>query len=242
MPNLADLLTHSAATHPDRWRSSSTSASSPTPQLERGRRAGRRPAARQGRRAGRPRRDHAPQRPVLPGVLLRRAARRRGGRADERPAQGARGRVLPRRLRRQGAARLARVRATPRMPAPSRRAPSACSSSRASSRRCSRAATRLPRSPSATRRHGGDPLHLGHHRHAEGRRAHARQPAAQRRRQRRRCSASTSDTVTLGALPLFHAFGQTCALNATIARRRLPHAAPALRRRQGARDPRARPA
>ena len=47
--------------------------------------------------------------------------------------------------------------------------------------------------------------------------------------------------VTLGALPFFHAFGQTCALNATIVRRRVPDADPALRRRQGAGDPRARP-
>ncbi len=33
---------------------------------------------------------------------------------------------------------------------------------------------------------------------------------------------STARTVTLGALPLFHSFGQTCGLNATIAPRGLP--------------------
>ena len=52
-------------------------------------------AQEQGRRPRRPRRDHAAQRPVLPGRLLRRAARRRRRRADERAAQGARGRLLP---------------------------------------------------------------------------------------------------------------------------------------------------
>ena len=33
----------------------------------------------------------------------------------------------------------------------------------------------------------------------------------------RDCSASEPTAITLGALPLFHSFGQTCALNATIA-------------------------
>ena len=44
-------------------------------------------------------------------------------------------------------------------------------------------------------------------------------------------------SVTLGALPFFHAFGQTCALNATDRCRRVPDVDPALRRRQGAGDP-----
>ena len=52
-----------------------------------------------GVRARRPRRGHAPERPVLPGRLLRHPARGRRGGADERAAQGARGRVLPRGLR-----------------------------------------------------------------------------------------------------------------------------------------------
>ena len=42
--------------------------------------------------ARRPRGDHAPQRPLLPRLLLRRAAGRRDRRADERAAQAARGR------------------------------------------------------------------------------------------------------------------------------------------------------
>ena len=42
--------------------------------------------------------------------------------------------------------------------------------------------------------------------------------------------------VVLGALPLFHSFGQTCGMNATICARRLPVADPALRPGQGAGD------
>ena len=38
-----------------------------------------------------------------------------------------------------------------------------------------------------------------------------------------------ADAVTLGALPLFHSFGQTCGMNATIAGRRHADADPALR-------------
>ena len=44
------------------------------------------------------------------------------------------------------------------------------------------------------RRHRGDPLHLGHDRQAEGRRAHARQPAQERRRPRSGSSGSASAT------------------------------------------------
>ena len=48
------------------------------------------------------------------------------------------------------------------------------------------------------RRHRGDPLHVGHDRHAQGRRAHARQPDAQRRERRASCSASDADAIALG--------------------------------------------
>ena len=127
-------------------------------------------------------------------------------------AQGARGGVLPRgpRGRRSlfawhdfaEAAEAGRA---------ARPAPSSCSSSRASSSSCSaggraRQRGRRPR----RRRHRGDPLHVGHDRHAEGRRADPRQPAPQRRGRRAACSTSPSEDVVLGALPLFHSFGQTC--------------------------------
>ena len=42
--------------------------------------------------------------------------------------------------------------------------------------------------------------------------------------------------VVFGGLPLFHSFGQTCGLNAAIARRRLPDPAAEVRRRGGPAD------
>ena len=47
-------------------------------------------------------------------------------------------------------------------------------------------------------------------------------------------------TVVLGALPLFHSFGQTCAMNTLRRRRRAADAAAAVRPGQGARDHRPR--
>ena len=76
-----------------------------------------------GRPARRPRRDHAAERPVLPGRLLRDPARRRRRRPDERAAQGPRGRVLPADSGRQAPVRLARLRRGGRARAPRRRAP-----------------------------------------------------------------------------------------------------------------------
>ena len=93
------------------------------------------------------------------------------------------------------------------------------------------------------RRHRGDPLHVGHDRHAEGRRAHARQPddatprlsarRCSRSRQddvdlRRRCRCSTSSARPAGSTPRSRA-GATLTL--------LPRFDPT----QGARDHRARP-
>ena len=56
----------------------------------------------------------------------------------------------------------------------------------------------------------------------------------------RSCSDSTTSDVVLGALPLFHSFGQTCCMNACALVRRDAHVHPALRSGQGARDHRAR--
>ena len=69
------------------------------------------------------------------------------------------------------------------------------------------------------RRHGGDPLHVGHDRHAEGRRAHATTTCARNCEvSARRSRTAAEEDVVLGALPLFHSFGQTCALNGARAR------------------------
>ena len=70
------------------------------------------------------------------------------------------------------------------------------------------------------RGHRGDPLHLGHHRQAQGRGADPREPAQELHASpRRRSARSPSDDKLLGALPLFHCFGQTCTLNAGICNR-----------------------
>ena len=82
------------------------------------------------------------------------------------------------RLRGEAPVRLARLRARP----PSEGAEEAGAeadpaSSPASSSRCSATRRAAPRTCRARRRrHRGDPLHVGHDRHAEGRRADARQP------------------------------------------------------------------
>src|SRR6266536_933253 len=70
-------------------------------------RAGGWPAGGTGCGARRPGRPDAAERRGVPGALLRGAPRRRGGGADEPAAEGARGGVLPRRLRRQADLRLA---------------------------------------------------------------------------------------------------------------------------------------
>ena len=49
------------------------------------------------------------------------------------------------------------------------------------------------------------------------------------------------DDVLLGALPLFHSFGQTCTMNSSVANGSTRHDAPAVRSGEGAGDHRARP-
>jgi long-chain acyl-CoA synthetase len=60
-------------------------------------------------------------------------------------------------------------------------------------------------------------VYLGHHRHAQGRRAHAREPDPQRRALGCHHAERPPRRRTMGCLPLFHVFGLTCGLNATIA-------------------------
>ena len=74
-----------------------------------------------------------------------------------------------------------------------------------------------PGSRPARRGRRGDPVHLGHHRPAQGRRAHPRGPGPQRRAHRADAAEEHADDVTMGCLPLFHVFGLTCGLNATVA-------------------------
>ena len=86
-------------------------------------RAHGRAAARQGPRGRRPRGDHAPQRPLLPGRLLRRAARGRRGRPDERAAEGPRGQATTSRTPRPSCCW--RGTTSPRPPRRARRRPGA---------------------------------------------------------------------------------------------------------------------
>ena len=69
--------------------------------------------------------------------------------------------------------------------------------------------------PTRRRRHRRHPLHVGHHRPGQGRRADPRQPAGQR--QGPSASSLGADTAALVALPLFHAFGMTVMHNAVLA-------------------------
>ena len=57
------------------------------------------------------------------------------------------------------------------------------------------------------RRPGRHPLHQRHHRPQQGRDAHARQPAVQRRRCSRTTGAGREGDVLIHALPIFHVHG-----------------------------------
>ena len=89
-------------------------------------------------------------------------------------------------------------------------------------------------------RHGGDPLHLGDDRQAKGAElTHANLARNADVSRRTTCEVDAGDVV-LGALPLFHSFGQTVAMNASLAARRLPDPGAEIRPRGGAGDDAAR--
>ncbi len=108
-------------------------------------------------------------------------------------------------------------RGSPRRPGPAPRRParSASWSRRSGSSRWSAPRARSRRSPPSARGHGGTALHERHHRPAQGRRAHPREPHQQRHASRSLFTKG-ADAICLGALPLFHSFGQTCGMNATL--------------------------
>ena len=86
-------------------------------------------------------------------------------------------------------------------------------------------------------RHRGHPLHLGHHRPAQGRRAAPPQHARQRAVRRRTSSGPTpsSPDTYLCVLPLFHSFGQTVIQNGAFAFGGTVVMLPRFERRAGAR-------
>ena len=179
--NLAGILTETAAEHGDRPALKLDDTVVTYACSTRAPRASRR-CCRQGRRAGRPRRHHAPERPVLRGHLLRDPARRRRRRADEPAAQGPRGEVLRRGPGGEGAVRLGRLRGGRRARAPRRRGAELVLVKPGEFEEL--VGGHEPDTELAERdgrRHRRPALHLRHHRHAEGRRADARQPAQELR-------------------------------------------------------------
>ena len=183
-----------------------------------------------------------PNVPYFPVDLLRDPARRRRRRADERAAQGARGRLLPRGPGREARCSPGTTSPRPPRPAPRRPAP-----------RCIlvkpgrvRGAARRPasRDREVADRADDDTAVILYTSGTTGKPKGAELTHANLRRNSTGVSETlgemAEDDVILGALPLFHSFGQTCRLNARVSVGRDGDAAAALRPRQGARDHRAR--
>ncbi len=106
-------------------------------------------------------------------------------------------------------------------------------------RRCAAMAAAAPLRalhPTAADRHRGDPLHVGHHGQAEGRRAHALEPVRQLRRGRAeaRCRSRRDSTSRSPRCRSSTPSGRPAIQNATIARGGTLHAAAALQPGRGA--------
>ncbi len=99
--------------------------------------------------------------------------------------------------------------------APRRRAPGR-RGRRARPRRPAGRPAPAPPARAVQRRRRRDPLHVRDNWPAQGRRAHPREPEPQRRAHRCHPAKASPDDVVMGCLPLFHIFGLTCGLNATI--------------------------
>ena len=149
--------------------------------------------------------------------------------------------LLPRGPGREAPVRLARLRARP--PRPARESAGAEVHPRQAGR--VRAAGRRAGARHARRRPRGDDTAVilytaRHDRQAKGAElTHAN--LLRTARSRTTLGEFTHDDVLLGALPLFHSFGQTCTMNSAVLTGATRDDAAALRPREGAGDHRARP-
>ena len=183
-----------------------------------------------------------PNVPYFPVDLLRDPARGRRRGSDERAAQGARGGLLPRGPGREARVRLARLRGGRRGRRRGGRRRGASSSSPGEfekllagqepdrdvvDRAADDTAVILYTSGTTGKPKGAELTHANLHRNCG-----TASP--------RTLGEMGKDDVLLGALPLFHSFGQTCTMNSARERGRHGDDAAALRPRQGARDHRAR--
>ena len=240
MTNLADNLTATAKAHPDRPAVRLDDVTLSYAELQEGARRVATLLKDKGVGPG----DRVglvlPNVPRVPGALLRRPGGGRGRRTDEPAAQGPRGEVLPRglrcldRLRLEGHGRGGRQ------------------GRRGGRHRVRRGRARGLRRPARAararrdvvdrdgRRHRRPALHLGHHRPAQGRRAHPRQHDHQRGRQRRDPRGAERGRRGDGlpaAVPLLRA---DLRAQRRGPERRLPDPDPPLRRDQGPRGDRPR--
>ena len=241
MTNLATNLTTTAAKHPEQAALRVNGQGVTYAQLHAHGREGRGSPARQRHPARRPGGDHPPQRARVPRRLLGHPAGRRHRRADEPAAQGRRDRLLLQRLGRRrspssgptSCPRRPRARRTP-APRIIECGPIGPVEGRLEGGEPDRRAARARR-----RRHRDHPLHLGHHRPAQGRRADPPQHPPQRPALGTVIQEITPDDVVMGCLPLFHVFGLVVGLNAaTIAGCRASPSSPASTPRRRSRSSR----
>ena len=208
--NLAAIVDHSARLMPDRVALTCAGRSMTYGQLNQQAERVAAALAAHGDRVRRSRRAQLSQPAVVPDRLLRHSQGRGGGRAAQRAAEAARDRLPPEGQRRESPDRVRRDRRTaargdgegrlrrsgvPAPPADDARARRAQPCSRRADPHAGHArggSCAVPDAPAPHGRHRGHPLHLGHHRAPERRRAHPREHAAQRRGQPRHVPAGDS--------------------------------------------------